>query len=542
MIKSVLHVKRESSTEPLVDEDPRKENECKDQEKEDNVNNTNNVNNVSSTVNAAGTHENNELLFDPNMPSLEDVNIFNFSSDDEDDGAMADVNNLDTTIQFSLISTTRIHKDHPFDQVTGDLQICIQTRKMSKNLEKHRAIGTKWVFKNKKDEREIEIRNKARLVAQGYTQEERTDYDEVFAPVVRIEVIRLFLAYDSFKDFMVYQMDVKSAFLYGKIKEEVYICQPPGFEDLDFFDRVYKELCNAFEKLMHEKFQMSYMGELTFFLGLQVNQKKDGIFISQDKYVAEILKKFRYTEVKTVSTSMETQKPLLKNEGGKEVEVHMYRSMISSLMYLTSSRPNIMFAVYACARYQVNLKILHLHDVKRIFSARNRQWLQIPQQKLNMLLLQVVVDKCFGFKINYLIMANHIEIRHHFIRDCNEKKLIQMVKIHTNRNVTDLLTKAFDFWSTVMAKTINEEEQLHARVDGKKIIVTEASIRRDLQLADKEGVDCLPNSTIFEQLVLMGESQLHACVDGKKIIISEASIRRDLQLVDEEGVDCLQIL
>ncbi|GJU93944.1 putative ribonuclease H-like domain-containing protein [Tanacetum coccineum] len=252
------------------------------------------------------------------------------------------------------------------------------------------------------------IRNKARLVAQVYTQEEGIDYDEVFAPIARIEAIRLFLAYALFKDFVVYQMDVKSAFLYGKIEEEVYVCQPPGFEDPDFPDRVYKVekalyglhqaprawyetlstylldngfqrgkidktlfikrgACIAFEKLMHEKFQMSSMGELTFFLGLQVKQKKDGIFISQDKYVAEILKKFGFTKDKTASTPMETQKPLLKDEDGEEVDVHMYRSMIGLLMYLTSSRPDIMFAVCACARYQVNPKVSHLHAMKRIF-------------------------------------------------------------------------------------------------------------------------------------------------------------------------------
>ncbi|GJW52855.1 uncharacterized mitochondrial protein-like protein [Tanacetum coccineum] len=129
-----------------------------------------------------------------------------------------------------------------------------------------------------------------------------------------------------------------------------------------------KELCNAFEKLMHEKFQMSSIGELTFFLGLQVQQKKDGIFISQDKYVVEILKKIGFTEVKTLSTPMETQKPLLKDEDGKEVDVHMYSSMVGSLMYLTSSRLDIMFVVCACARYQVNPKVSHLHAMKRIFS------------------------------------------------------------------------------------------------------------------------------------------------------------------------------
>ncbi|GJR36578.1 putative ribonuclease H-like domain-containing protein [Tanacetum coccineum] len=109
------------------------------------------------------------------------------------------------------------------------------------------------------------------------------------------------------------------------------------------------------------------MGELTFFLGLQVKQKEDGIFISQDKYVTEILKKFGFTDVKTASTPMETQKPLLKDEDGEEVDVYLYRSMIGSLMYLTSSRPDIMFAVCACARYQVNPKVSHLHAVKRIF-------------------------------------------------------------------------------------------------------------------------------------------------------------------------------
>ncbi|GKC77697.1 uncharacterized mitochondrial protein-like protein, partial [Tanacetum coccineum] len=128
-----------------------------------------------------------------------------------------------------------------------------------------------------------------------------------------------------------------------------------------------KDLCIAFKKLMHENFQMSSMGELIFFLGLQVQQKKDGIFISQDKYVEEILKKFGFTVVKTVSIPMETQKPLLKDENGEEVYVHMYRLMIGSLMYLTSSRPDIMFAVCACARYQVNPKVSHLHAVKRIF-------------------------------------------------------------------------------------------------------------------------------------------------------------------------------
>ncbi|GKA17576.1 putative ribonuclease H-like domain-containing protein [Tanacetum coccineum] len=293
-----------------------------------------------------------------------------------------------------------------------------------------RAIGTKWVFKNKKDERGIVIRNKARLVAQGHRQEEGIYYEEVFAPVARIEAIRLFFAYASFMGFLVYQMDVKSAFLYGTIREEVYVTQPLGFKDPNHPSKVYKvvkalyglhqaprawyetlanyllgnrfkrgkidqtlfikkqkgdillvqdyvddiifgstnkELCTSFEKLMKDKFQMSSMGELTFFLGLQVTQKEDGIFISQDKYVVEILKKFNYTDVKSASTLVDLEKPLVKDGDADDVDVHLYRSMIRTLMYLTTSRPDIMFTVCACARFQVTSKTSHLLAVKRIF-------------------------------------------------------------------------------------------------------------------------------------------------------------------------------
>ncbi|GJT16003.1 ribonuclease H-like domain-containing protein [Tanacetum coccineum] len=229
-----------------VNEDPRKDSECNDQEKEDNVNSTNNVNAASTNeVNVVGGKTSIELPFDPNMPALEDVSIFDFSRDDEDDGAEANMN-LDTTIQVSPTPTTRIHKDHPLDQVIGDLQSATQTRKMSKNLtgklglseeptkvisynkgssgieadagrastysvtrsltfsgiyQMKRAIGFKWVFSRiKMMKKGIVIRNKASFVAQG----------------------------------------CKSAFLYGKIEEKVYVCQPPGFEDPDFPDRVYK--------------------------------------------------------------------------------------------------------------------------------------------------------------------------------------------------------------------------------------------------------------------------------------------------------------
>ncbi|GJY72282.1 putative ribonuclease H-like domain-containing protein [Tanacetum coccineum] len=320
-----------------------------------------------------------------NVTPMDDIGIFGNAYDDEDMDAEADLNNLETTINVNPIPTTRINKDQPKDQIIGDFNSTNQTRRMTKISDEHdmtlvnipngkRAIGTKWVFRNKKYKRGIIVRNKARLVAQGYTQEERIDYDEVFALVARIEAIRLFLPYTSFMGFIVYQMDVKSAFLYGTIEEEVYVCQPPGFEDLQFLDKVYKvyvddiifgstkkSLCDKFEGLIHKRFQMSSIGELTFFLGLQVQQKKDGIFISQDKYVADILKKFDFSTMKTASTPIEPNKALIKDEEADSVDVHLYRSMIGSLMYLTVYYEQTLLSVCLClCKVSKELQRLHI--------------------------------------------------------------------------------------------------------------------------------------------------------------------------------------
>nr|GEY34587.1 hypothetical protein [Tanacetum cinerariifolium] len=240
------------------------------QEKDANVNSTNNINVVSLSINAADIEDNavdENIVYgcadDLNMPNLEEIVC---SYDDEEVGVEAHMTNLDTNIPVSHIPTTKIHKDHPVEQIIRDLHSTPQTKRMTKNVTNYgmfssvqqrinhkdfqncrftyflsqvepkktlvdfpngkRGIGTKWIYRKKKNERGIVVRNKAMLVAQGYTQEERVDYDEVFAPVARIEAIRLFLAYASFKDFVVYQVDAKSAFLYGKIEEEVYVCQP----------------------------------------------------------------------------------------------------------------------------------------------------------------------------------------------------------------------------------------------------------------------------------------------------------------------------
>ncbi|GJS05819.1 putative ribonuclease H-like domain-containing protein [Tanacetum coccineum] len=283
----------------------------------------------------ASTLPNVDLPIDPNMPDLEDDSnvfpndgIFSGAYDDEDVGAEADFNNIDNTIDVSPIPTLRVHKDHP------------------------------------------------------------KDYDEVFAPVARIEAIRLFLAFASFMGFHVYQMDVKSAFLYGTIEEEVYVHQPPSFVDPAHPNKVYKvikalyglhkaprawyETLSSF--LLKNGFRRGTIDKTLFIkknksdiMLVQVKQQPDGIFISQDKYVADILKKFDFCSIKTATTPIASNKPMVKDEDGVDVDVHVYRSMIGSLMYLTASRPDIMFVVCACARFQVTPKTSQLNAVKRIF-------------------------------------------------------------------------------------------------------------------------------------------------------------------------------
>ncbi|GJT30049.1 retrovirus-related pol polyprotein from transposon TNT 1-94 [Tanacetum coccineum] len=291
-------------------------------------------------------------------------------------------------------------------------------------------IGTKWVFRNKLDENGIVSRNKARLVAQGYNQQEGIDYDETYAPVARLESIRILLAYACALDFKLFQMDVKSAFLNGFINEEVYVAQPPGFIDFEKPDHVYKlkkalyglkqapkawydrlkaflikheykmgmvdntlftkkkssnliivqiyvddiifgstcqDMCDEFAKIMHDEFEMSMMGELNFFLGLQIKQMEDGIFFNQSKYIKEMLKKFGLEDSKPMKTPMSSDTKLTKDEECESVDSTKYRGMIGSLLYLTASRPDIMFSVCLCARFQEAPKTSHLEAVKRIF-------------------------------------------------------------------------------------------------------------------------------------------------------------------------------
>ena len=274
-------------------------------------------------------------------------------------------------------------------------------------------VGTKWVYRNKMDKHGAITKNKARLVAKGYNQKEGIDFGETYAPVARLEAVRLLLAFSSIQGFKLFQMDVKSAFLNGYINEEVFVSQPPGFEDHKNPEHVYmlkkalyglkqaprqwyerlsefllsqgysrgnydktlfikkkrediilvqvyvddiifgstnEEMCEDFVKTMKSEFEMSMLGEMNFFLGLQVKQLKDGIFVSQEKYCKELLKRFDMDQCKAINTPISTSCQLEQDCAGKSVDQSKYKGLIGSLLYLTASRPDIMFVVCLCAR------------------------------------------------------------------------------------------------------------------------------------------------------------------------------------------------
>ncbi|GJT16091.1 putative ribonuclease H-like domain-containing protein [Tanacetum coccineum] len=403
------------------------------------------------------------------------------------------------------------------------------------------------------------------------------------------------------------------------------------------FGSTKKSWCDEFEALMKSRFQMSSMGELTFFLGLQVKQNKAGIFISQDKYVAEILKKFDLVNVKTAITPMETKVALTKDKAAIDVDVHLYRSMIGSLMYLTASRPDIMYAVCVCSRFQVTPKTLHLNAVKRIFkylkgkpnlglwyprespfdleafsdsdyggsnldrksttggcqflgqrliswqckkqtivatstteaeyvAAANccGQVLWVQNQLLdygfNFMNTKIHIDNestiCIVKNPVYHSKTKHIEIRHHFIRDCYEKKLISVEKIHTDLNVADLLTKPFD------GPRNNMDLQIFLWLFCRSIEKLVGFLRKpDESAGFAEIVDFLrgsnlryaltTNPTIYDSLVKQfwqtatantladGTLELQATIDTIVYTITEASIRNKLQLADASGITML---
>jgi transposase InsO family protein len=302
---------------------------------------------------------------------------------------------------------------------------------------KQNVMGTKWVFRNKQYEHGVVTRNKARLVAKGYAQVTGLDFEETFALVARLESIHILLAYAAHHPFRLFQMDVKSAFLNGPIKEEVYVEQPPGFEDERYPDHVCnlskalyglkqaprawyeclrdfliantfkvgkadptlftktcdgdlfvcqiyvddiifgstnQKSCEEFSRVMTQKFEMSMMGELNYFLGFQVKQLKDVTFISQMKYTQDLIKRFGMKDAKPAKTPMVTDGHVDLNKGGQSVDQKAYRSMIGSLLYLCASRPDIMLSVCMCARFQSDPRECHLVAVKRILRYLGPVW------------------------------------------------------------------------------------------------------------------------------------------------------------------------
>nr|GEX28448.1 putative ribonuclease H-like domain-containing protein [Tanacetum cinerariifolium] len=373
-----------------------------------------------------------QLFDDPDMPELEDII---YSDDDNYVGAEADFNNLETSITVSPIPTTRVHKDHPVSQIIGDLSSTTQTRSMTRVVKDQGGLSqmfnddfhtcmfvcflsqedSKRVFRNKKDERGIVVRNKARLVAQGHTHKERIDYEEVFAPVARIEAIRLFLAYASFMGFMVYQMDVKSAFPYGTIEEEVYV-----------------------------------------------------------------------SEGKSASTPIDSEKTLLNDPDGEDVDVHTYRSMIGSLMYLTSSRPDIMFAAEYVAAASYCAQVLWIQNQLLDYSDSPLLGVNTPrndEDRLELMELMVfllpTVEKV-GTGVNAVDLQVSA-VRHMLLLE-GFNQIIDFlngsyIKYALTVNLNIYVSCIKQFWNTVAIKQVNDITRLQALVDKKRVVVTEASIR-----------------------------------------------------------------
>ncbi|GJT28088.1 retrovirus-related pol polyprotein from transposon TNT 1-94 [Tanacetum coccineum] len=464
-------------------------------------------------------------------------------------------------------------KDHPLEQVIGESSRPVLTGNQLRSdgdmcmyaltfkridvwvlvppPDNIKPLTLKWLFKNKHDEENTVIQNKTRLVVRGYRQEEGIDFEEPFAPIARMQAIRIFLAYVAHKSFIVFQMDVKTAFLHGTLKEDVYVCQPEGFIDADHPSHVYKLkkalyglkqaprawydelsmflLQNHFFKgtidptlfirrfdddilvvqvyvddiifgsthprytqlffdLMKSRFEMSMMGEMTFFLGLQVNQSPRGIFINQSNYVLEILKKYGMESCDPVGTPMEIKDKLDLDQNGSPVDATKYRSMIGALMYLTSSRPDIVHATCLCARYQAKPTEKHLKEVKRIFRylrgtvnmglwytkdsgfeltgfsdadyARCKDTFKSTSGGAQFLSEKTQLTD-YGFHFNKIpiycdsksaiaISCNpvqhsrtkHIAVRYHFIKEHVEKGTIELYFVKTDYQLADLFTKA----------------------------------------------------------------------------------------------------
>nr|GEU94561.1 hypothetical protein [Tanacetum cinerariifolium] len=506
---------------------------------------------------------------DPNMHALEDI-IYLDNDDDtrsmvrmvKEQGGLTQINNEDFytcmfTYFLSQEEPKRVHqalKDPSWIEAMQEelLQFKMQKIWVLVDLPKgKRIIGSKWVFRNKKDKRGIFVRNKARLVAQGHTQEKGIDYEEVFAPVARIEAIRLFLAYASFMDFMVYKV-VKALyglhqaprawyetlanyllvndFQRGQIDQTLFKKKQKGdillvrvYVDGIIFGSTNKELCKAFEKLMKDKFQMSSIGEITFVLGLQVKLKDNGIFISQDKYVVKILRKFGLTDGKSASTPIDTGKLLLKDPDGEDVDVHIYRYLKGKphlgLWYPKDSPFNLV--AYSDSDYAgASLDRKSTTGCCQFLGCRLISW-QCKKQ---------TVVATSSTKAEY-VATTSCSAQLLWIQNYNEALTIPRQtatgKEKSNPFMADSLPKTilltiheicinmspFEFSLVYLVVTSISKLMLFGLtidvahlmlLDKKKVIITDDTIRQALRLDDADGIDCLLNEEILAELARMG--------------------------------------
>ncbi|KAJ9535131.1 hypothetical protein OSB04_un001791 [Centaurea solstitialis] len=442
---------------------------------------------------------------------------------------------------FNLPQAIKWTKDHPQSQIIGEPSAGVKIRATANfclfscfvsELEPKKtltplahgkvALGTKWVFKNKKEENGLVVRNKARLVAQGYCQEEGIDYEETFALVARLKAIRIFLGYAAHRGFKVYQMDVKSAFLNGKLKEEVYVKQPPGFENERYPNHVYfldkalyglKQAPKAWYERLSSFLTSNGFNRGTTDITLFYKKQSDDIllvqsmlmtlylvqlmfqcaqslsFLCRAKYVQDLLKKYKLSDVSPMRTPMAARLKPHKDLHGTSVECKIYRDMIGSLLYLTASRPDIMFATCVCARYQANPKDSHLSVVKRIlrylkktpslglwyrlhsgfdllaYTASDYGGCQVDQKSTSgscqflggkLVSWSSKKQNCVSTstaEVEYVATATnpvqhsktkHIDIRYHFLKHHVEEGNVEMCFVNTQYQLADLLTKALD--------------------------------------------------------------------------------------------------
>ncbi|GKC25261.1 retrovirus-related pol polyprotein from transposon TNT 1-94, partial [Tanacetum coccineum] len=367
--------------------------------------------------------------------------------------------------------------------------------------EKAMIISLKWIFKVKLDEYGGVLKNKARLVAKGYRHEEGIDFEESFAPVARIKAIRIFLAYDAHKNMVVFQMDVKTAFLNGILKEEVYVSQPEGFVNQEnpnhvfrlkkalyrlkqalraWYDLLSKFLLiqkfikgvvdmmlftrkegndlilvqiyvddiiftstnpifyDKFAKLMSKRF-MSMMGQISFFLGLQISQSPRGIFINQSKYALKMLKKYGFDKCDAVDIPKVGQSKLDEDLNGTPVDPTRYCGMVRSLMYLTASRPDLVFVVCMCARSQAKPTEKHLIMIKQVAKIQEKiLWMrsQLTNYGIDFNKIPLYSDSQSAIALSCNTVQHsktkHIAVRYHFIKEQVENGVVVLYFVKTD--------------------------------------------------------------------------------------------------------------